>query len=86
MNEDTKALLRKLVAEWTEDGEDMGGLPRAKADAEYRLRETKRYSEADLLARDSGFFLSGTDDGLVWIHIGGKREVLIDFKGERSPG
>ena len=85
MNDDTKALLRKIVADWTENGSDMAGLLYLKEEVVYRLREWKRDDEAARLEDAADFRLTWTEDGLVWLLTGAglsNKERLIDFKAD----
>ena len=80
MEKTRKALLVKLVGEMKKNGEDMSGLLRSAADIQFWLRERMREDEASFIGQ--GFTLSGSADGLVWLHEGPQREVLVDFKGD----
>ena len=74
-------LLRKLVAERTENGENMGGLFRDQAEVAYWLIEQGRHDEASLVDDIGYFYFSGKHDGLVRIKVPGilHEVTLIDF-------
>ena len=77
MNEGQRAKLRRLVTELTDGGADMAGLPRHKTGLVERLRELGRDDEAMRIEYGAGFSLYASDDGMVWIISGGRRERLF---------
>ena len=87
MDESTKAVLRVVVAELTNEGKEMSGLLHMKEQVVYWLGQAMRYEESDILQQGDGFRLTGTDDGLVYLLTGpgfSQREVLMDFKPEEG--
>lgn len=78
MNEAQRAQLRRIVADVTEGGKDMGSLPKHKTGLANRLREQGRHEEAVSIENGAGFSLSASDNGVVWIISGGRRERLFD--------
>ena len=88
MDEGQRARLRRLVADMTDGGAHMAGLPRYKPGLVERLREQGRHEEADKFENGAGFSLYAGDDRVVWIISGGRRERLFDGvkEGERAVG
>ena len=86
-DDDRTALLRNLVAEKTHDGECMGELPRCRADMVWDLKQQGRLEEARAVEAIDDFYLRGTDDGLVRIHVLSMQRMvrLIDM-GESKEG
>ena len=56
----------------------MARLPRHKTGLVERLREEGRHKEAVLIENGAGFSLSASDNNVVWIISGGRRERLSD--------
>ena len=83
MQDEIKELLRKVISEITDNGEDMGALLKNREDVVYWLRQSVRHAEADIIKACEPFELRGTDDGLVRVEAGPgflDRFNLVDFK------
>ena len=87
MDEGQRARLRRLVADMTDDGAHVAGLPRHKTGLVERLREQGRHEEANLIENGAGSSLYAGDAGVVvWIISGARRERLFDEvkRGDRA--
>ena len=83
MRYEIKDLLGEILAEMTDNGQDMRGLPHTREEVVCWLRDRERRPEAELLQSAEPFRLSGTDDGFVWLLTGGgfaQKEKLVDLK------
>ena len=69
----------------TDNGQNMTTLLRTREEVVYWLKQSSRFDEAAEINGDERFLLSGTNDGLVYIHTGpglSNKEPLIDLKGD----
>ena len=80
MDEGQRSRLRRLVADMTDGGAHVAGLPRHKTGLVERLREEGRHEEADVIENGAGFSLYAGDDGVVWIISGGRERLFGDVR------
>ena len=67
MDERQRARLRRLVAELTDGGRELAGMPGRRTGLVERLREHGRHEEAVLIKNGTGFSLYAGDNGVLWI-------------------
>ena len=70
MDEKVIPLLRKIVEELTDCGQDMGGLRHTREEVVYWLKDRKRPEDAAAIEGGEDFQLTGTEDGLVYVWTG----------------
>lgn len=89
VDERQRARLRRLVAELTDGGRELAGMPGHRTGLVERLREQGRHEEAALIKNGTGFSPYAGDNGVVWIILrpstdsgslrsGRRREQLFD--------
>ena len=86
MDDHIKRLLKEVVKDLTNEGENMGGLLYTKEEVVYRLRETLKVDEANQIEAAETFRLTAKD-GLVRLWTGPsytRTENLIDFKDDSN--
>ena len=82
MDQNAKDLLKKLVRELTDDGDDMGGLLYMQSEVVHWLLESRRLEEMEVIRNAGDFRMSAKPEDLVWLHSGpamSQSERLVDF-------